>query len=365
MSTEPEIVFVVGTRPEIIKTAPVLRAVRDSDALDVHVVHTDQHYDDNMSAAFFEVLNLGMPDEHLGVGSGTQGEQTAKGLMKIERLLGDRSPAAVLAQGDTNAVLSTALSASKLPVDFGHIESGIRSYDRSMPEETNRVLADHVAELNFAPTDVAVENLADEGIEDGVHATGNTVVDACLQHRSFAESESTILDDFGLTAGKFVAVTIHRPVNTDDPDRLTTILEAFDGQAFPVVFPCHPRTRTAIDDLGFEPTGSLRLVEPLDYIDFLNLQANARLVVTDSGGIQEEASILQVPCLTVRPNTERPETVDAGVNKLIPPAALNAEIRKLFGDSEAHEAMRGAPDLYGEGNSGARIADILERRYGA
>ena len=249
--------FVVGTRPEIIKTAPVLRAARESDVIDPYLVHTDQHYDDNMSAAFFEALNLESPNEHLGVGSGTQAEQTADGLVEVEQLLKTREPAAVLAQGDTNAVLSTAIAASKLPVEFGHIEAGIRSFDRSMPEETNRILADKVADLCGAPTAGAVDNLAAEGIEDGVYETGNTVVDACLEHSAIAESESEILDQFELTPEEYAVTTIHRASNTDDSDRLSTILDGLDSQEYPVVFPCHPRTRQVIDDLGFEATGSL------------------------------------------------------------------------------------------------------------
>lgn len=364
MSAPAEVVFVVGTRPEIIKTAPVLRAVRERDSLVAYLVHTDQHYDDNMSGTFFEALDLAPPDEHLGVGSGTQGEQTAEGLVAVEEVLRERSPAAVLAQGDTNAVLSTAIAASKLPVDFGHVEAGIRSFDRSMPEEVNRVLADNVADYCFAPTSGAVENLRAEGIEAGVHETGNTVVDACRQHRSIAAEASDVLERFDLEPGAYAAVTIHRPVNADDPERLTAILEGFDDQSFPVVFPCHPRTRAAIDELSVEPTGSIRLVEPLDYLDFLELQANAHLVVTDSGGIQEEASILEVPCLTVRPNTERPETVEAGVNRLIEPGEVAAAMAQLFKDDDLHRGMRGAPNLYGDGDSGERIADVLADAYG-
>jgi len=314
-----KIVFVVGTRPEIIKTAPVLRAIREIDVISPYLVHTDQHYDDNMSRAFLEALNLQSPDEHLGVGSGTQAEQTADGLVEIERILMSQSPQAILAQGDTNAVLSTAIAASKLPVDFGHNESGIRSFDRSMPEEVNRIIADKIADLCFAPTSRAVENLSADGFNEGVYKTGNTTVDACLEHSSIAESTSEILGRFDLTAGEYAETTIHRSSNTDDPNRLSMILDGLDSQEFPVVFPCHPRTREAINHLEFETTGSLNLVEPLGYLDFLKLEANARLIVTDSGGIQEEASIFEIPCLTVRPNTERPETIEAGVNRLIEP----------------------------------------------
>jgi UDP-N-acetylglucosamine 2-epimerase (non-hydrolysing) len=358
-----EIVFVVGTRPEIIKTAPVLRAVRDSNELSPYLIHTDQHYDSNMSGAFFESLNLDLPDEHLGVGSGTHAEQTAKGLISIGQILRSRDPAVVLAQGDTNAVLSTAIAASKLSTDFGHIEAGIRSFDRTMPEEVNRILADKVANLCFVPTSRGVKNLSAEGIKDGVYQTGNTVVDACLKHKSIGESASNILDRLGLVPQKYAVTTIHRASNTDDPDRLSTILTGLDGQEYPVIFPCHPRTQKVIDELGFEPTASLRFVEPLDYLNFLKLEANARLIVTDSGGIQEEASILEVPCLTVRPNTERPETIDAGVNRLIEPDEIKASMAELFVDDDQYGRMRGAPNLYGDGDSGERITRILEEQY--
>jgi UDP-N-acetylglucosamine 2-epimerase (non-hydrolysing) len=318
-----------------------------------------------MSGEFFEALNLGFPDDHLGVHSGTQAEQTANGLIAIEQLLEERAPAVVLAQGDTNAVLSTAIAASKLPVAFGHIEAGIRSFDRSMPEEVNRVLADHVAELCFAPTSTAVDNLSAEGIEAGVYQTGNTIVDACLQHRSIADSESDVLTRFDLNPDSYAVTTIHRPINTDDPNRLSTILNGLDSQEFPVIFPCHPRTQAVIEELGFEANGSLHLVEPLGYLDFLKLETNARVIVTDSGGIQEEASILEVPCLTVRPNTERPETIDAGVNRLIEPFQVEEAMETLFVDDNRHQAMQGASQLYGDGSSGERIVEILEDRYGS
>jgi len=316
-----------------------------------------------MSADFFKALDLESPDEYLGVGSGSQAEQTADGLVAIERLLEAREPEAVIAQGDTNAVLSTAIGASKLPVEFGHIEAGIRSHDRSMPEEINRTLADHVADLCFAPTTVAVEHLSAEGINDGVYETGNTIVDACLEHHSIAESESEILSEFQLTAGEYAVATIHRARNTDDCTRLRTILKAFDSQEFPVVFPCHPRSKTVIDALGFQPSGSLILVDPLDYLDFLKLEANARLIVTDSGGVQEEASILGIPCLTVRPNTERPETIQAGVNRLIEPMSVREAMEELFFDDDRHREMQGAQTLYGDGTSAEKIVRIMEERY--
>ena len=356
-----EICVVVGTRPEIIKTAPVLRALEKRDRLETRLVHTDQHYDEELSAVFFRDLGLEEPDERLDVGSHPQGAQTARGLEAISTLLREREPAAVLAQGDTNAVLSTAIAASKLPVAFGHVEAGIRSYDRSMPEEVNRVVADVVADLRFAPTEDAEANLAAEGIETGVHVTGNTIVDACREHAAIADRQSDALAEHGLDAGGYVLATIHRPRNTDDADRLARILGALDDVEYPVVLPAHPRTREALSNLDATFPG-VTITGAVDYFEFLSLQRNARIVVTDSGGIQEEASILEVPCITVRPNTERPETIEAGVNVLVEPEELLAELRAVCEDAGRRASMRGHPDLFGDGKAGKRIVDLVERR---
>jgi UDP-N-acetylglucosamine 2-epimerase (non-hydrolysing) len=353
-----ELAVVVGTRPEIIKMAPVVRAAEGR--FDLHLVHTGQHYDDELSAAFFEALDLPTPDENLAIGSGSQAEQTASALVGIESMLVERDPAAALALGDTNAVLSTALAASKLPTRFGHVEAGLRSFDRTMPEEVNRVVADHVADFSFAPTAKAVEHLEAEGVTAGVYETGNTVVDACREHAPLAAERSDALDRFDLDPGAYVVATIHRPNNTDDPERLRTIVETLDDASAPVVLPAHPRTTTVLDGMGYEPSGSLRLVDPLDYLDFLSLLDSARVAVTDSGGVQEEASILEVPCLTVRPNTERPETVAAGVNDLVEPDELGDRLATLLTDDDARAAMTGAPDLYGDGSAGEHIVDVLD-----
>lgn len=358
--SDPALVTVVfGTRPELVKMAPVIRAIESSDALTLRVLHTGQHYDEGLSESFIRTLGLPQPDVHLGVGSGTHAEQTAEALVAVEREVTDHGPAAVLAQGDTNAVLSAALATSKLQTTFGHVEAGIRSFDREMPEETNRVVADHVSDFLFAPTTVAEENLADEGITEGVYVTGNTVVDACLAHQDIAREESDVLSTFDLEPDEYVVATIHRPRNTDDEDRLRRIVSALDGMSVPVVLPAHPRTTKVLDEAGFEPDGSLRLVDPLGYLDFLALLSNARVVVTDSGGVQEEASILEVPCLTVRPNTERPETVEAGVNELVEPEKLADRLAAVY--EREHQRMVGAPDLYGDGSAGERIVDVLEQ----
>jgi len=295
---------------------------------------------------------------HLDIGSGSHAEQTAEALVAIERDVVEAGPSVVLAQGDTNAVLSTALATAKTDARFGHVEAGIRSFDRSMPEEVNRVVADHLADLAFAPTTVAADNLDSEGITEGVHVTGNTVVDALRTYRRDAERRPPVPERFGVKSNDYVVATIHRPHNTDDHERLGTILAALDDHNAPVIFPVHPRTREAIDRIGFEPAGSLTLLPPADYLDFLDLLANAHLAVTDSGGVQEEAAVLEVPCLTVRPNTERPETVQAGVNELVEPAALSGRLQAV--SESAYESMVGAATLYGDGTAGRQIVDVLQ-----
>lgn len=312
-----------------------------------------------ISVIFFSALDFPAPDEHLAVGSGTHHEQTAEGLRKIGTIIQERSPAAVLAQGDTNAVLSTAIAASKTQSAFGHIEAGLRSFDWTMPEEINRVVADAVADFAFAPTETAIENLRNEGRDEFAYLTGNTVVDACLSHEPIAQRKSRILSELGIKSDSYIVATIHRPFNTDRESRLTRILSSLDDVSVPVVFPTHPRTRAAVDALEFEPSGSLEFVSPLDYLDFLKLLSNSLVTVTDSGGIQEEASILEVPCLTVRPNTERPETVEAGVNRLLQPTELNNEIKTLVDDPAEVAAMTGDNDLYGNGDSARQIIDIM------
>lgn len=359
MGKHEEVALVVGTRPEIIKMAPVIRAVLRSDKLDLRLIHSNQHYDSTMSEAFFESLKLPFPNENLEIERGSHAVQTASGMIKVEEILADE-PDVILGQGDTNTVLSTALAAAKSTVPFGHVEAGIRSFDRTMPEEVNRVVADNVCDFAFAPTETAVQNLKNEGITKNVYKTGNTIVDACLEHREIADKKSTVLDDFDLQKHEYVAVTVHRPKNTDDRERFSRILTALDNTDVPVVFPAHPRAKQALDDVGFTPSATFDVVEPLDYLDFLKLEQYARVIVTDSGGIQEEASILEVPCLTVRPNTERPETIEAGVNELVPPEKLQERLQHLCSDASLRESMTGHPDLYGTGDAGTRICTILE-----
>jgi UDP-N-acetylglucosamine 2-epimerase (non-hydrolysing) len=339
--------------------APVIRSLAKSEEARAYIIHTDQHYDETLSESFFSVLELPTPDRHLGVGSGTHHAQTAAGIRKIGAMVDSRAPAAVLAQGDTNAVLSTAIATSKTRSAFGHVEAGLRSFDWAMPEEINRIVADAVAEFAFAPNETAMTNLRREGRDDRAYLTGNPVVDACLANTPIAERKSEILSELALQPGSYVVATIHRPFNTDRDDRLRQTLSSLSDVSVPVVFPVHPRTEAAMDGMDSAPGGALKFVSPLDYLDFIKLLNNSLLVVTDSGGVQEEAAILEVPCLTVRPNTERPETVEAGVNRLVSPDELLEEIQSLVSTRDERAAMIGHQGLFGDGDAGQKIVDVL------
>ncbi|ARS91780.1 UDP-N-acetylglucosamine 2-epimerase (non-hydrolyzing) [Natrarchaeobaculum aegyptiacum] len=315
-----KLAIVLGTRPEIIKLSPLLRACTES-RLPHTVIHTGQHYTESLDAVFFDQLELREPDHHLAVGSGTHAEQTAEMMVGIEQVLLEEQPDVVLVQGDTNSVLAGTMATSKLEIDLGHVEAGLRSFDRTMPEETNRVIADHTAEYLFAPTPQSRTHLLEEGIDrDRIYVTGNTVVDAVDQNRELAAAKSTVLPDLDLEPGAFGLMTAHRAENVDDAERFAGILEGADRVAtqfgIEIVYPIHPRAEEAIDTFGLEVPDGVRVIEPQDYLDFLVLQDEASVVLTDSGGIQEEACILGVPCVTLRDNTERPETVDVGANRL-------------------------------------------------
>ncbi|NJD52071.1 MAG: UDP-N-acetylglucosamine 2-epimerase (non-hydrolyzing) [Candidatus Methanoperedens sp.] len=312
------IAIILGTRPEIIKMSPVIRELQKQDT-DHFILHTGQHYSYNMDRVFFEQLNLPEAKYNLDAGSGMHGEQTGKMLAGIEKVLIKEEPEAVLVQGDTNTVLAGALAASKLHINVGHVEAGLRSYDSRMPEEINRVLADHCSDYLFAPTEKSRKILLNEGIrEEKIFVTGNTVVDAINQN--LALSKSNLMRDIGLKTKKYILVTAHREENVDDPRRFKGIMEGVkivsEELDMPVVYPIHPRSRKMMGKFGLNLNGDSKIIEPQDYLNFLQLEANARLVLTDSGGLQEETCILGVPCVTLRDNTERPETVEVGANLL-------------------------------------------------
>jgi UDP-N-acetylglucosamine 2-epimerase len=353
-----KIVSIVGARPQFVKAAPVSRALRQKRGLHEILVHTGQHYDHGMSDVFFRELRIPTPDYNLGVGSGPHGRQTGQMLIHVEEVLAAERPDWVLVYGDTNSTLAGALAAVKLHLPVAHVEAGLRSFNRDMPEEHNRVLTDHAADLLLCPTQTAVDNLAREGIVRGVHLTGDVMYDAVLYNAILAEEHSTILGRLDLGPGGYTLATLHRPSNTDDPARLRAVLAALEelGREAPVVLPAHPRTRAAMAALGYSPAPGLRVVDPLGYLDMLVLERHARRIVTDSGGVQKEAYFFAVPCLTVRRETEWVETVDAGWNRLVgddPAGIVRAALTFHPGGTP--------PPVFGNGHAADKIAELLER----
>jgi UDP-GlcNAc3NAcA epimerase len=349
-----KIVSVVGARPQFIKCAPVSRALQKEH--EEILVHTGQHYDHGMSEVFFEELAIPKPDYNLNIGSGSHGHQTGAMLGALEDVLLAERPDIVLVYGDTNSTLAGALAAVKLHIPVAHVEAGLRSFDRRMPEEINRVLTDHASDLLFCPTETAVANLANEGIRSGVHLVGDVMVDAMDYNRAIAEERSRILSGLALEPGGYLVITVHRPSNTDSREHMAAILAALGEADKPVVFPVHPRTRKYLLDYGLweRMPGNVRVIEPLGYLDMIRLMANAEKILTDSGGIQKEAYVLGVPCITLRENTEWVETVEAGWNVLV-----GAEREKI-----ADAILRFAPEiprraLYGSGDAGRRIVEAL------
>jgi UDP-N-acetylglucosamine 2-epimerase (non-hydrolysing) len=352
------IAIILGTRPEIIKMAPIIRECEHR-ALDYFVLHTGQHYSHQMDSIFFEQLELPAARYNLDVGSASHAEQTGKIMAGVETVLIDERTEVVLVQGDTNTVLAGALAASKLHIKVGHVEAGLRSYDRSMPEEINRVVADHISDYLFAPTENSRENLRKEGIaEEKIHVTGNTIVDSVYQNLEIAKRKVNVLADLGLKSKEYFLVTAHRQENVDSRERLGEILKGLElvsrEFSLPVVFPVHPRTRKMAAEFGFE-FDSIRAIEPLGFLEFLQLEANARMALTDSGGVQEETCILGVPCVTLRENTERPETVDVGANMLAGTGSdkiMNCAMRMLETDTRWKNP-------FGDGRTGERIVKIV------
>jgi UDP-GlcNAc3NAcA epimerase len=343
-----KVLSVVGARPEFIQAAPVTRALRQRHQ--EVLVHTGQHYDDLMSRVFFQDLALPEPDYNLGVGSGPHGRQTGDMLARLEEILLIEQPDLVIVRGDTNSTLAGALAAAKLHIPLAHIEAGARSFDRSMPEEINRLVADRVADLLFCIAPSAVENLAREGITTGVHYVGDVMYDAVLTFLPRARERSTILARLGVVPRGYILATVHRAANTDNPYMLERIVTALATLDEPVVFPVHPRTRKALARLGATFPPHVRAIEPVGYLDMLALEDGARVILTDSGGVTREAYFLGIPCVTLREETEHIETVIYGWNTLAgtDPARIRAAVARarpagprppVFGDGTAAEAM--------------------------
>lgn len=357
MNSETDVIIVLGTRPEIIKLSPVIQACERRE-IDYSIIHTGQHYSDSLDSVFFEQLELPTPEHHLSVGSGTHGEQTADMLVGVEQIISEEEPEVVLVQGDTNSVLAGALATSKLDIKLGHVEAGLRSFDREMPEETNRVVTDHVADYLFAPTEKSKEYLLEEGISEAqITVTGNTVVDALYRNRKLAEQKSTVLDDLGLVEGEFFLMTAHRAENVDDEERFDNLLAGVSNAAkqydVEVVYPIHPRAKANLAEFDITVPDNIRLVEPQDYLDFLRLESAAKLILTDSGGVQEEACVVGVPCVTMRDSTERPETVTVGANRLsgVDPENIMTSVITML------EADENWENPFGDGSAGQQILD--------
>ena len=357
--TRVKILHIVGARPNFMKMAPIIAALKKRGGVQQVLVHTGQHYDAKMSDVFFQDLGMPDPDVHLGVGSGSHAQQTAKVMVEIEPVLLREKPDVVMVAGDVNSTIAVALVAAKLGLAVGHVESGLRSRDWTMPEEVNRVLTDRLSDLLFTPSRDGDENLAKEGIDPKrVFFVGNVMIDS-LRAALPRAKESQIHQRLELEKGNYALATLHRPANVDEPAALQRLLSVLSevAQSLPVVFPIHPRTRARLPE-GFAPRG-LKLIDPLGYLDFLALTSAARLVMTDSGGIQEETTALSVPCLTMRENTERPVTVEVGTNQLVgtAPARVIAAAREVL---EGRGRKGSIPDLW-DGHAAERIADVLLR----
>jgi len=369
-----KIATILGTRPEIIKMAPIIDEISKR-GIDQIVLHTGQHYDKEMSDNFFKDLEIPTPDYNIHVGSGSHGKQTGLMMKGIEEVLMDEKPDIVLVQGDTNAVLAGALVASKLHIAIGHVEAGLRSFDMTMPEEVNRRAADVTSTMYFIPTEESAINLLAEGFShENLFITGNTVVDACFRHleiakkRGFEEESLASLDIENME--NILTLTMHRAENVDVKERVTSIIGALNElKDMNIIFPIHPRTKNTLENFGlFDELNSLEhvhIIKPLGYLDFLLLTSKSTLILTDSGGLQEEAITLNVPALTLRYNTERPETVTAGGNILVgsDKEVILENAKRILNDGEFAEKMKNAPNPYGMGESAKLTVDAIEDYY--
>jgi UDP-N-acetylglucosamine 2-epimerase (non-hydrolysing) len=369
------ILCVAGARPNFMKIAPLMRAFRAVPRFDARLVHTGQHYDDKLSKVFFDELAIPRPDIELEVGSGSHAQQTASIMKRFEPIVEKEQPHAVLVVGDVNSTIGCAIVAAKMfrteaftfrgaprkrPVII-HVEAGLRSHDGDMPEETNRLLTDVISDLLFVSEPSGMTNLAREGVgPDRAIMVGNVMIDTLLAARERAMT-SDVLSTLGVAEGAYGLVTLHRPSNVDDPDMLFNLIGILDGFGIPLVFPVHPRTRTRIANLGIELSSNWKVIDPLGYFDFLRLQASARVVLTDSGGVQEETTVLGVPCITLRENTERPVTVEQGTNQLV--GTKRDAIIAAFHKIDQVRAAARVPDQW-DGKSAERIVAAIATALG-
>lgn len=345
---------VLGARPQFIKAAAVSRAIAQQAGLQERIIHTGQHYDPDMSDIFFDEMDIPRPTHQLGTGGGSHGAMTGDQLRSIEAILLEERPDWVLVYGDTNSTLAGALAAAKLHIPVAHVEAGLRSFNRRMPEEINRVLTDHIADILFAPTPVAGKQLAREGVaEDQIHIIGDVMLDAALHYRDRARRPAWF-EEMGLQEGGFHLCTIHRAENTDDPDRLKNILSGLATSDLPIVLPLHPRTRKTLARLQLSPAANIRLVDPVGYLEMVWLERHCQAVITDSGGVQKEAYFHGKPCITLRDETEWIELVELGVNTLV-----GADAEAISRALNNLPVCPSSGDLYGDGQAAQLVARVL------
>lgn len=355
--------FVLGTRPEIIKLSPVIRECKNR-GIDFSIIHTGQHYSDKLDSVFFEQLNLTVPEYNLEIGSASHGAQTGAMIKGIEAILDDEAPDAVLVQGDTNSVLAGTIAACKMhTISVGHVEAGLRSFDRQMPEEMNRRLADHAADYLFAPTEESRQQLIDENLDsERITVTGNTIVDAVQANVAIAHQETNVYDELAI-GERFALLTAHRAENVDDKNRFASLLVAVDKAAqrqdLSVVYPIHPRAKKRLAEFDIEVPERIQVVKPQDFLDFLVLEDDAAIIFTDSGGVQEEACILQTPCVTLRDNTERPETVSVGANQIV---GVETD-RVVSGVEEMLKKLAEWENPFGDGTAAEQIINTVKQDY--
>jgi UDP-N-acetylglucosamine 2-epimerase (non-hydrolysing) len=357
-----KVCIILGTRPEIIKLCSIIRQCEEY-KLPYFIIHTGQHYSYNMDEIFFQELELPQPRYKLDVGSGSHGKQTGIMLEKIEAVLMEERPSFVIVEGDTNTVLAGALAAVKLQMPVVHVEAGLRSYFREMPEELNRIIVDHISDYLFVPTDKARQNALKEGISaDKIFVTGNTIVDAVYQNVELSKKRESILSSLGVKEGGFFLVTSHRQENVDVKDKLEGIFSGlkkiYEEYKLPMIYPIHPRTKKMMDSFGISQFDGINFIEPVGFVQFLQLESGAKLVLTDSGGVQEECCILKVPCVTLRDNTERPETIDVGANIL----AGTDPVKIFEGAKKMLSKKREWKNPFGDGTAAKIMIDILRKK---
>lgn len=349
-----KIITVVGARPQFIKAAAVSYIIRKKH--NEIIIHTGQHYDENMSKIFFEELSIPKPDYNLEVGSGNYGAQTGTMLIKLEEIYLKEKPDMVLVYGDTNSTLAGALAASKLLIPVAHVEAGLRSNNMAMPEEQNRILTDHISKILFAPTETAVKNLIHEGISKNVHNVGDVMHDAVLYFKEMSMKKSTIIDKLNLQEDGYILATIHRAENTNDINRLRNIIEALNESKSKIILPLHPRTKKYLENYGLNTGKNVLLINPIGYLDMLNLEMNADKILTDSGGVQKEAFFMKKPCITMRDQTEWIETVENGWNVIV-----GTEKNKIIDSIDNFKPNRVQKNIFGDGHAADKILSILSQ----